>query len=81
MSVTISDEVLQSARMTPAELKQEVAVLLFAKEKLSLERAANLAEMHQADFQHLLASRRIPLHYDVEEFEQDLAILRKRGRI
>jgi predicted HTH domain antitoxin len=31
--------------------------------------------MTQLRFQHLLASRRIPVHYDVEEFEQDLKTL------
>lgn len=32
-------------------------------------------------FQHLLASRAIPVHYDIEDFEQDLVALRKLGRI
>jgi predicted HTH domain antitoxin len=76
MSVTIPDEVLQAARMSEDELRREVAILLFQKDKLTLGQASHFVEMDRLHFQHLLASRDIPLHYDVEEFEQDLATLR-----
>lgn len=36
MSITIPDEVLASTRMTETEMKQEIAVMLFQKEKLTL---------------------------------------------
>ncbi|WP_242059363.1 MULTISPECIES: UPF0175 family protein [Nostoc] len=32
-------------------------------------------------FQHLLASRQIPVHYGVEDFEQDIENLRAMGRL
>ena len=80
MSVTIPDEILQTARMTEEELCQEVAVLLFQKERLTAGQASRLAGMDRLRFQHLLASRGIPLHYDLEEFEQDLVTLRNLGR-
>lgn len=80
MSVTIPDEILQTARMTEEELRQELAVLLFQKERLTAGQASRLAGMDRLRFQHLLASRGIPLHYDLEEFEQDLATLRSLGR-
>ncbi|MCX7049995.1 MAG: UPF0175 family protein [Candidatus Sumerlaeota bacterium] len=81
MSVLISDSVLHAARITPEEFKQEVAVLFFAKEKLTLGQASQLAEMDQLSFQHLLASRHIPVHYDMADLEEDLKTLRKMGRI
>jgi predicted HTH domain antitoxin len=62
--------------MTEEELRRELAVLLFQKERLTLGQASRLADMDRLRFQHLLASRGIPMHYDVEEFEQDLATLR-----
>jgi predicted HTH domain antitoxin len=80
MSVTIPDEILQTARMSETELRQEVAVLLFQQDRLTLGQASRLADMDRLRFQHLLASRGIPLHYDVEEFEQDLSTLRSLGR-
>ena len=80
MNVTIPDEILQTARITEEELRQEIAVLLFQEDRLTLAQASRLAGMDRLRFQHLLASREIPVHYDVEEFEQDLSTLRSLGR-
>ena len=81
MSVVISDEILHAARMSEAELKQEIAVMLFQKEKLTLGQASRLARMNQLQFQHLLASRQIPVHYNVEDFEAEIKTLREMGRL
>jgi predicted HTH domain antitoxin len=81
MSLVIPDEILQASRMSEAELRQEIAVLLFQKEKLTLGQASRLAEMGQVQFQHLLASRHIPVHYDVTEFEEDLKTLQELQRL
>jgi predicted HTH domain antitoxin len=81
MSVVISEDLLYSTHLSEGEMKQEIAVMLFEKDKLTLGQAARFAEMNQWRFQHLLASRAIPVHYDVKEFEQDLATLRQLGRI
>jgi len=72
MGVLIPDDVLQATQMTAEELKQEIAVLLFQKEKLTLSQASHLAGINRLQFQHLLASRNIPVHYDTAAFEQDL---------
>ncbi len=63
--------------MTEAEFKRELAVWLFQQERLTLAQASQFAEMTLVEFQHLLASRRIPVHYDVAEFEEDLRTLRE----
>ena len=55
--------------------------MLFQREKLTLGQASCLAGMSQMQFQFLLASRSIPLHYDVAEFEADLRTLREMGRL
>lgn len=55
--------------------------MLFEREKLTLAQASRFAEMSRARFQFLLASRGLPMHYDVEEFEQDLETLRDLGRL
>lgn len=81
MSVVIPDEIVQATRMSAAELRQEIAILLFQKEKLTLGQASHLAGMSQLQFQYLLASRQIPIHYDVVEFEEDLKTLREMGRL
>lgn len=81
MSVTISDDVLHSARISEAELRQEIAVILFERDRLTLAQAAKLAGLDRLRFQHLLASRAIPLHYHVAEFEADLDTLQELDRL
>ena len=81
MSVVVPDEILTTTRMTEAEMRQEIAVMLFQKEKLTLAQASRFAGMHRIAFQHLLASRHIPVHYDVADFEQDIQNLREMGRL
>jgi predicted HTH domain antitoxin len=78
MSVIIPDEILHAARMTEAEFKQEIAIFLFEKEKLTLPQASRLAGVSRLQFQHLLASRQIPIYYDVAEFEEGLCTLQER---
>jgi len=81
MSVTISDDILEATHMTEDELKQEIAILLYQKEKLTLAQASRLTGLDRLQFQHLLASRRIPINYDIEDFKEDLDTLRRIGRI
>jgi predicted HTH domain antitoxin len=75
VSVIIPDEIVQATHLSPEELLVEIAVLLFENRKLTLGQAARLARTPQPGFQHLLGRRRIPLHYDVEEFHRDLQTL------
>jgi predicted HTH domain antitoxin len=77
MPVTISDEVLTAAHISEPEVKQELALALFQKERLTLAQASRLAEMGQLAFQGVLAERQIPIHYGVEEFREDLRNLRQ----
>ena len=81
MPVTISDEVLTAAEISEAELRQELALVLFQQERLTLAQASRLAEMSQLAFQALLADRRIPIHYGIEEFREDVKTLRQTERI
>jgi predicted HTH domain antitoxin len=79
--MTIPDEILQAAHMSEAEMLQEIAVLLYTREKVTLALASRLAGMDRLRFQHLLASRGIPVNLDVSDFEQDLETLRSLGRL
>lgn len=54
----------------------ELAVVLFQKDKLTLGQAARLAGMPQYKFQALLSSRDIPIHYGVEEYQEDLQTIK-----
>ena len=77
----VPQDILDSARLTPSELKVEMAVYLYAQGRLSVGKARELANMTLWEFRHLLASRRIPPHYDEEDLDQDVATLRELGRL
>lgn len=77
MTIVIPDDILQATRLTEDELKQELAVILFQKDKLTLGQASILAGMNRLQFQHLLASRKIAVHYGVDEFEEDIKTLKE----
>jgi len=81
MNIVIPEDLIYTTRLTETELLQELAVVLYQKEKLSLGQASKLAKMTQLQFQGLLGSRQINVHYDVAEFAQDLKTLQELGRI
>ncbi|MCB0017935.1 MAG: UPF0175 family protein [Anaerolineales bacterium] len=61
-----------ATKMSLPELKIELAIALFQREKLSFGKARELAGVDFWTFQQLLGSRGIHPHYDVADFEQDL---------
>jgi predicted HTH domain antitoxin len=80
VTITIPDDILDSARMTAAELKQEMAVHLYAQGRLSIGKARELAEMSLWQFRQVLAARQIPVHFDESNLADDVATLRELGR-
>ena len=65
MSVIIPDKIIQSAHLSEEELKTEIAILLYKSGRVTLKQASDFAEMKRIQFQHLLASKDIPVNYDV----------------
>ncbi len=68
---TISDEILSTTKMTATQLKQELAVFLYAKNKLSFGQARKLAALDVLQFQELLFNHQIPMHYGIADLEDD----------
>ncbi len=77
----VSQDILDSARLTIPELKVEIAVYLYAQGRLSIGKARELAGLTLWEFRQLLASRRIPPHYDETDVDQDVETLREMGRL
>ena len=77
----ISQDVLDSARLTLAELKMEMAVYLYAQGRLSIGKARGLAGMSLWEFRQLLALRHISPHYDERDLGEGMATLRELGRL
>ena len=79
ITLEITDEIFQGKELDEGEWLQEIAIALFQQELITLGRASRIARMHQVDFQLLLGSRGICIHYDVEDFEEDIRHLKERG--
>lgn len=75
MLLTIPDDMLSSLDMSEQELLLEPAVALYAANKISFGQAHRLAGLDWYRFRGILADRNIPAHYNIEQFEEDLANL------
>jgi predicted HTH domain antitoxin len=81
VSIEIPGEVIHATRMTPDDLKQELAIHLFREGKLSFGKARELAGLTVWEFQNLLGSRKTPVHYGLKEYEDDLNTLKDMGHL
>jgi predicted HTH domain antitoxin len=63
---------LPEIKLTEQEVKQELALSLYAARKITLIQAVDIAGIGFFEFQGLLRERQIPQHYGVEDLEEDL---------
>ncbi len=80
-TLEIPQDILESARLTAAELKTEMAVFLYASGRLSVGKARELAGMSLWQFRQLLASRQISPHFDESDLNTDIETLKRLGRL
>lgn len=80
MTILIPGDILKSVGVSEDEMRHEIAVSLY-KRGATLAQAAQVADLSLLEFQQLLASQDVPLHYDVQDFEEDLATLRRLGQL
>ncbi|MDY7015647.1 MAG: UPF0175 family protein [Cyanobacteriota bacterium] len=81
MSVIIPDEIFQASQMSETELIQELVLMLFQRKKISIGKASRLLGLNLIQFQHLMASRDLYVHYDVEDLNADVSTLKQLGRL
>lgn len=72
MIVEIPDRIINQSKLSAEEILLKIALVLFQEEKLTLGQASKLARLHQFEFQKELAAKKIPVHYNEEDFERDL---------
>ena len=68
---------LPEIKMTEQELKQELALSLYAGRKITLVQAADVAGVGLFEFQAWLRDRQIPQHYDERDLENDMQVFGK----
>ncbi|MGB3236720.1 MAG: UPF0175 family protein [Geitlerinemataceae cyanobacterium] len=79
ITIEIPDNIAQQTPLGEADWLREIAIALFQQELITLGRASRIAQMNQIEFQQLLASRGICVHYEIEDLEADLQSLREEG--
>ncbi|MEC4818347.1 MAG: UPF0175 family protein [Scytonema sp. PMC 1069.18] len=79
MSLIISNELVQASGLSELELLQELVLLLFEREKITLGSASRFLGMTQLEFQALLAEKNLCIHYDVDELHEDVKNLQGLG--
>lgn len=75
MTLSIPDELIRTLHLSEGEILVELAVALYAANKISFSMARRLAGLDWYRFRVVLAQRNIPMHYSIEAFEEDLANL------
>lgn len=76
MVIELPDSLITRAGLTEPEILILLAIQLFQEELMTLGQASKFAGMHQVMFQRELAKRKIPIHYDVEDFERDMETIK-----
>jgi predicted HTH domain antitoxin len=81
ITIEFPRELTHATRMTSDELRQELAIHLYQQGKLSFGKAREVAGVTAWTFQQMLGARGIAVHYDLEDYKQDLATLKELGRL
>ncbi len=81
IAIPIAREIVHATRMTPEELRRELAIRLFQQGKLSFGKAREMTGMTVWAFQQLLGNQSVLVHYDVADYKEDLANLKELGRL
>ncbi len=79
MSVIIPDDILKASQMTEAELRLEIALMLYQQQKISSGKVRAWTGLTVLEFQHELAKRGLYLNYDVDAFQADISTLKANG--
>lgn len=68
----IMNEIKIPRQQWASVLKKELAVHLYREGYVSFANAHRLAEISKIEFHYLLGERRIPIQYNIEDYEKDL---------
>ncbi len=79
MGVVIEPAIIQSSGLTEEEFVLEIALYLYERKILSLGKAATFAKLHRIAFQKELAKHKMPIHFTIEDVENDLKTLESLG--
>jgi predicted HTH domain antitoxin len=71
MVLMMSEEEIRKTGMTETQLKLEIAIHFFSIGAFTLGQAASFCSLNQAEMMEILGTRKIPMHYTVEDLDYD----------
>lgn len=77
MTIELPDRELGELKLTPEQIRLDLAVGLYAGRRVTLGRAARIASIPQAQFLHELGQRGMCIHYSVEDAHHDVSMARE----
>ena len=75
MAIVISDQIIQQTNLSEDEFRIRLALLLFEKNILTFGQARRFSGLNVLAFQELLAKYQVAMHYDWEDYQNDLKTL------
>ena len=72
MTIELPDQEVAGLRLTPAQVRLELAIGLYAGRQISLGRAARIAGVPYASFMHEVGHRGLCINYTVADAEHDM---------
>lgn len=67
--------------MSEAELKLEIAIVLYKREKISAGIASKWLGMNLIEFRREIGKRGLTINYDVQDLQADVETLRSLGQL
>jgi predicted HTH domain antitoxin len=71
MIIALPDDSLAAQQLSEAEIKIELALSLYAINRVTLIQAADMAGLDFFEFQEMLRIREVPQHYSEQDLESD----------
>ena len=79
MALVISDEEIKRSGLSEQQFKLEIALHLYAMNVFTLGQAAAFCNISHAEMMENIGSKKIPMHYTLEDLEYDYKnILKER---
>lgn len=75
----IPQDVLDSSHLSAEELKAELALALYAGNKLSLGKARELSDLSLWEFRQLQWQHGIPVNFNDDDLDEELQAMAKLG--
>lgn len=81
LTLEIPEDILENVKLPPdeieQELRQELALALYARGIVTSGTARRLAQVTRWEFEELLGERKIPRHYEEDDLDEDVSYARR----